>query len=104
MTALPTPCPRCVGTVVDLLGRLEKHRALTDEESLLLERAIRSEQRQHRACGARRVYVAWDHRMDRELAACHTASAKREFAVRHNIRMDAVYTRIKRLKARQNAK
>ena len=92
-------CPQCEDTVLALLGAIEKMRALTEEESVFLERIIRRQNERQRHCGITpRTYVTWTADMDRKLMRAITPTQKRDFSERHGVSMRAIKDRLRRLK------
>ena len=82
-------CPDMLSRLLDDVGR---HRALTDEESLMVETLIR----RRTQC---RVYVKWTADLDRKLlAVARKRSEVRKFAHRHQMTPQCAYDRLHKLR------
>lgn len=79
-----------------LLDEVSRHRALTEEESLILERIVC---RGHRRQSGR---ITWTPKLDQELLKCHNRpGAIRSFAERNGMTPRAAYVRIDKLRAKK---
>lgn len=81
--------------LLDLLTEIGRHRALTDEETDIVEAILDIEHAPFR----------WNPRLDNHLlTASHSVGGIARFARRHQITPMSAYSRIKRLKDRQSRK
>jgi hypothetical protein len=81
--------------LLGLLTEIGRHRALTDEETDIVEAILEIEH----------VPFRWNARLDGHLlTASHSVGGIARFARRHGITPMAAYSRIKRLKDRQTRK
>lgn len=79
-----------------LLEEINRHRALHDDETDLLEILVT---RGHRSANIR---FQWSPKLERELArASHRASGVRDFAAKHQISENAAYKRLCVIRARK---
>lgn len=89
---IPVPAP----LAMRLLEEINRHRALHDDETDLLEILVT---RGHRSTGIR---LKWTPELERELKrVSHRPHGVRTFAARHGITEKAAYDKLARLRARK---
>src|SRR5574343_101081 len=93
-------CPSCEQTITGLLDSIGRLRALTDEESKMLEAIIRrqTERDRLRHGTTNRCRVTFTPKIDRAIMAAVTPSQKRAVAERLGMSYQAVRKRQERLR------